>query len=257
LYSFTGKERDQETGNDYFGARYYNSNVGRWLSPDWSAKVEPVPYAKLGDPQSLNLYSYVYNSPMSRFDSDGHVVHFADEKLQAQFNNMASQSQTLRDEYNAANDPNAQVDVEVLERGLKVNAQKSQGDTTVHGEDENGVTKIEIWVDPYRSSDAEVEHEWGHEQQARILGGREFIRIGNEGMTNIPNPTMMIDHWRRVLLSSKSKLTRTDAPIRSHPKKRNRRRKLVRGPETRAFAKQSTPLARSPLAKASRSTKKV
>lgn len=47
----TGKERDSESGNDYFGARYYASTMGRWLSPDWSAKVEPVPYAKLDDPQ--------------------------------------------------------------------------------------------------------------------------------------------------------------------------------------------------------------
>ena len=31
---FTGKERDGESGNDYFGARYYNSAMGRFLSPD-------------------------------------------------------------------------------------------------------------------------------------------------------------------------------------------------------------------------------
>ena len=34
----TGKERDTESGNDYFGARYYASSMGRWLSPDWSAQ---------------------------------------------------------------------------------------------------------------------------------------------------------------------------------------------------------------------------
>ena len=39
----TGKERDTESGNDYFGARYYASSMGRFLSPDWSAKVEPGP----------------------------------------------------------------------------------------------------------------------------------------------------------------------------------------------------------------------
>ena len=71
---FTGKERDAESGNDYFGARYYASSMGRWLSPDWSAKVEPVPYAKLDNPQSLNLYSYVWNNPLSRNDPDGHEV---------------------------------------------------------------------------------------------------------------------------------------------------------------------------------------
>ena len=69
----TGKERDAETNNDYFMARYYNSDTGRFLSPDWSAKIEPVPYASLGDPQSLNLYSYVRNNPLASVDPDGHL----------------------------------------------------------------------------------------------------------------------------------------------------------------------------------------
>jgi RHS repeat-associated protein len=71
---YTGKERDTESGNDYFGARYYNSATGRFLSPDWSAKVQPVPYAKLGNPQTLNLYAYVGNNPLSRTDPTGHYV---------------------------------------------------------------------------------------------------------------------------------------------------------------------------------------
>lgn len=71
-YKFTGKERDDESGLDYFGARYYGSSMGRFLSPDWAAKAEPVPYAKLDNPQSLNLYSYVGNNPLARFDADGH-----------------------------------------------------------------------------------------------------------------------------------------------------------------------------------------
>ncbi len=58
--------------NDYFGARYYESLNGRFLTPDWSAKVEPVPYAKLDNPQSLNLYSYVGNNPLTGVDPDGH-----------------------------------------------------------------------------------------------------------------------------------------------------------------------------------------
>jgi RHS repeat-associated protein len=68
----TGKERDTESGNDYFEARYYSSAMGRFMSPDWSAKAEPVPYAKLDNPQSLNLYAYVRNNPMIRIDADGH-----------------------------------------------------------------------------------------------------------------------------------------------------------------------------------------
>jgi RHS repeat-associated protein len=69
---FTGKERDTESGNDYFGARYYASSMGRFMSPDWSAKEDPVPYAQMDDPQSLNLYSYVRNNPLSKTDPDGH-----------------------------------------------------------------------------------------------------------------------------------------------------------------------------------------
>jgi RHS repeat-associated protein len=69
---FTGKERDTESGNDYFGARYYGSSMGRFMSPDWSAQEEPVPYAKLDNPQSLNLYAYVGNNPLGGVDADGH-----------------------------------------------------------------------------------------------------------------------------------------------------------------------------------------
>jgi RHS repeat-associated protein len=71
-YKFTGKERDSETQLDYFGARYYSNGLGRWISADWSATPVPVPYADFGDPQSLNLYSYVRNVPTSRADADGH-----------------------------------------------------------------------------------------------------------------------------------------------------------------------------------------
>jgi RHS repeat-associated protein len=70
---FTGKERDAESGNDYMFARYYNSATGRFLSPDWDAKSDdPVPYADLDDPQSLNLYSYVRNNPVTTEDPNGH-----------------------------------------------------------------------------------------------------------------------------------------------------------------------------------------
>ena len=50
---FTGKERDTESGNDYFGARYYASTMGRMMSPDpgWFFATHP------DNPQSWNLYS--------------------------------------------------------------------------------------------------------------------------------------------------------------------------------------------------------
>jgi RHS repeat-associated protein len=71
-YRFEGKERDAETGNDDFGARYYTYRFGRWLSADWSSVPVPVPYANLTNPQTLNLYSMVADDPESFADLDGH-----------------------------------------------------------------------------------------------------------------------------------------------------------------------------------------
>jgi len=69
---FTGKPRDTESNLDYFGARYYGSNLGRFMTPDWADKPTAVPYAMFGDPQTLNLYAYVRNNPLSKADPDGH-----------------------------------------------------------------------------------------------------------------------------------------------------------------------------------------
>jgi RHS repeat-associated protein len=73
-FKFNGKERDPETGLDDFGARYFSSSFGRWLSPDWSAIPAPVPYADLTNPQTLNLYQFVGNNPESFSDAMGHAI---------------------------------------------------------------------------------------------------------------------------------------------------------------------------------------
>jgi RHS repeat-associated protein len=66
-YKFTGKERDAESGNDYFGARYYGSSMGRFMSPDPSG----LSFANPANPQSLNLYSYALNNPLINIDPTG------------------------------------------------------------------------------------------------------------------------------------------------------------------------------------------
>src|SRR6185503_20597126 len=63
---FTGKERDTETGLDYFDARYYASTMGRFTSPD-PLRASMVP----ANPQTFNLYSYVINSPLTLIDPTG------------------------------------------------------------------------------------------------------------------------------------------------------------------------------------------
>jgi RHS repeat-associated protein len=62
---FTQKERDNESGLDYFGARYYSSPQGRFTS------VDNPRYAKATDPQTWNLYAYVRNGPLNKIDPDG------------------------------------------------------------------------------------------------------------------------------------------------------------------------------------------
>ena len=73
-FKFTGKERDLESGLDYFDARHYSSPFGRFMTPDWAATATAVPYANFGNPQSLNLYSYVQNNPTTMGDPDGHAT---------------------------------------------------------------------------------------------------------------------------------------------------------------------------------------
>lgn len=64
---FTGKERDTESQLDYFRARHYASSLGRFMSPDPSG----LKYADPKNPQSLNLYSYVLNNPVTFIDPTG------------------------------------------------------------------------------------------------------------------------------------------------------------------------------------------
>lgn len=68
IEKFTGKERDDE-GNlnlDYFGARYYDPAISRWLSRDPLASKYP----------SLSPYNYVANNPINAFDPDGQDIWF-------------------------------------------------------------------------------------------------------------------------------------------------------------------------------------
>ncbi|GIU78544.1 MAG: hypothetical protein KatS3mg005_1782 [Bryobacteraceae bacterium] len=71
---FTGKERDAETGLDYFGARYFSGAQGKFNSPD------PVDHPSkssfgydgfLAEPQRWNLYAYALNNPLRYIDENG------------------------------------------------------------------------------------------------------------------------------------------------------------------------------------------
>jgi RHS repeat-associated protein len=63
-YDFTEKQRDTETGLNYFGARYYDSDLGRWTSVDPLADKYP----------GLSPYNYIANNPLRYYDPDGRGI---------------------------------------------------------------------------------------------------------------------------------------------------------------------------------------
>jgi RHS repeat-associated protein len=63
---FTGKERDMETGLDYFGARYFSGAQGRFTSPDALLNS-----GRPWEPQSWNRYAYALNNPLKYVDPTG------------------------------------------------------------------------------------------------------------------------------------------------------------------------------------------
>jgi RHS repeat-associated protein len=66
-YKYTTKERDAESGYDYFGARYYDSRIGRWMAVDPMAEKYP----------GVGPFVYAKDNPVRLFDSDGGIVHEA------------------------------------------------------------------------------------------------------------------------------------------------------------------------------------
>jgi RHS repeat-associated protein len=75
-HKFTGKERDAETGLDYFGARYYGNWLGRFLSAD------PIHFqaGMLRDPQRFNLYCYARGNPGLYVDPTGETIALSQNK---------------------------------------------------------------------------------------------------------------------------------------------------------------------------------
>ena len=76
---FTGKERDTESGLDYFGARYFSGAGGRFTSAD-----APFADQRAADPQSWNRYSYVRNNPLAMIDPDGRDALWVVDKRTSQ-----------------------------------------------------------------------------------------------------------------------------------------------------------------------------
>ncbi len=70
-HQFTTPELDKEIGFSYYGARFYDPTIGRFLNPD---TIIPEVY----NPQVYNRYSYVYNNPLLYSDPTGHIPSYSE-----------------------------------------------------------------------------------------------------------------------------------------------------------------------------------
>ena len=70
-FKYTGKELDAHTGHYYFGARYYDAGVGRWLSVDQYAEMYPF----------LSPYHYCGNNPLLFVDVNGDSIRVSETML--------------------------------------------------------------------------------------------------------------------------------------------------------------------------------
>ena len=68
-YTYTDQESDDETSLSYFGARYLDSGLGKFLSPD--------PLSDITYPQDLNPYQYARGNPMLFIDPDGSTERYS------------------------------------------------------------------------------------------------------------------------------------------------------------------------------------
>jgi len=181
----TGKERDTESGNDYFEARYFGSSMGRFLSPD------PVG-GSLANPQTLNKYAYVLNNPLTSTDptglyackdgKDGACTSDQDKAYEAsRQHDLQSKNADVRRGAAAMGDPGKEV---VDARGDKVTV----GFADLGKSGEGGVTHSELGSndkgDPISVSnvtinsnsrgtalDADVGHEGSHVADAQDMAG--------------------------------------------------------------------------------------
>ncbi len=90
-YRFTSKEQDPETGLYYFGARYYDARLSKWISTD-PALGSYLPGAGEGDddlpgiggvfnPVNMNVYHYGGNNPLIYIDPDGEKVYYIHREI--------------------------------------------------------------------------------------------------------------------------------------------------------------------------------
>jgi RHS repeat-associated protein len=188
----TGKERDAETGLDYFGARYLSSPQGRFTSPD--------PLLNSGrpdNPQSWNRYSYTFNNPLRFTDPTGMYV-WADSGCkgdkdcekeykthQQEFRDALTYLKMSRDSFGKKSDEYKRLDAAWKAYGKEGDAGATVGFKSLDAEgrtDPTGNKTYDVSFDPGKmGTDAKmfastVGHEGTHVSDSNlILGGASIL----------------------------------------------------------------------------------
>ena len=105
-YRYTGKERDEETGFYYHGARYYASWLGRWTAAD-----------PAGIAGGLNLYEYAKENPLLFKDPSGRISEEAATKLNTAVT-------VFKEQITRAREVLSQAPAEIADREAKITAEK-------------------------------------------------------------------------------------------------------------------------------------
>jgi len=123
-YDFTEKVRDKETDFNYFGARYYDSDIGRWTSVDPLAEKYP----------GFSPYAYALDNPLKYFDPDGKQLDDEeddeDEKEKKNiWNKFLRFISLLSETANISEKPNVENDVDML-----INSEEMKGAQILNNE---------------------------------------------------------------------------------------------------------------------------
>jgi RHS repeat-associated protein len=98
-YRFTGQRQDSYIKLYYMGARWYDDELGRFISPD---TIVPQP----GNPQDLNRFSYTRNNPLKYVDPSGHSCVYVDGHVDCSQASAVTSGNTLTVDANTSGAPN-------------------------------------------------------------------------------------------------------------------------------------------------------
>jgi RHS repeat-associated protein len=185
----TGKERDSESGLDYFGARYFGSALGRFTSPD-----PLMASAHASNPQSWNRYAYALNNPLRFVDPDGMDVPAAcaqDKncqivvKVNVIYDQTVNNGKGFTDEQKKAfeSDQIAKAQKDFGNSNIKLDVTYTKGSYTV---DDNGQTHITGLDKGALNIVASTATPFGHNGESTQSGGAAitFLRINDLSNTN-------------------------------------------------------------------------